>query len=447
MKFIPNSGIKNEMIKEIGLKTIDDLFSDIPKDVLIKDLDLPAGFSQQKTHEELKNIAKMNKPCSESICFLGAGIKPHYIPAAVRAITSRSEFFTAYTPYQSEASQGFLQAMFEYQSMIAELTGMDISNCSLYDGVTALSEAVLMCHRINKKNKFIISKSISQDKKSVLHNYTKGPGIKIHEVDYDDKTGRIDIEKLEKLIDEETSGVYIEQPNYFGVFEQDIEKINSIVKKAGALFVVGVDLLSLGIVKPPGKYGADIVIGEGRVFGNSMDFGGCGLGVFASKKEYLRQMPGRIIGLTEDSQGKRAFCMAMQTREQHIRRARATSNICTNEGLCALNTAVHLAWLGEERLRKLAEENLNKAIKLKKMISTLKDFELRFDAINFNEFVIKSKIKPKKIKKQLLYKNIQIGPCLDKDFSELSDCILVGVTELNSDEDFNKLIKYLKEVN
>ena len=446
MKFIPNSEIKDEMLKDIGFKKIDELFSDIPEKIKFKELDLSKGISQQQTDRKMRDIASKNKSCNEFLCFLGGGIKNHYIPPIVKSITSRSEFYTAYTPYQAEASQGFLQAMFEYQSMIAELTGMDVSNCSLYDGVTGLSEAALMCTRIKKRNSFIIPSNISWEKKSVLKNYTLGPNVNVKEVAFDEKTGKIKLDDLEKSISENTAGIYIENPNFFGVFEDDVERICKIAKDAGSLFVVGVDPLSLGITKSPGEYGADIVIGEGRVFGNSMDFGGCGLGVFSCKKEYIRQMPGRIIGLTCDNEGKRGFCMALQTREQHIRRAKATSNICTNEGLCSLSAVVYLSWLGGKGLSELAKENLQKSHKLAEMISNVDGFSLRFTGLHFNEFVIKCKNKPENIVKKLLTKNIQIGPLLGQQFKNLNDCMLVGVTELHTNQDIEKLVSILKEV-
>lgn len=315
MKFIPNSIIKESMLKEIELHTIDELFSDIPKKIRINNLNLPDGVSQQEVEKRLRELGKKNKSFSEMPSFLGGGIKPHYIPAAVKSIIARSEFYTSYTPYQPEASQGFLQAMFEYQSMIAEITGMDVANASLYDDATALGEAALMCNRIKKRKTFVIPKNISKDKKCILKNYTKGTEITIKEIAYDTKTGKIDLDDLKKNIDDDTTGVYIENPNFFGVFEDDVDEISSLVKEKQAVFVVGVDPIALGITKNPGKYNANIVIGEGRSLGNPMDFGGSGLGIFSCKHEFIRQIPGRIIGLTEDSDGKRAFCMTMQTRE------------------------------------------------------------------------------------------------------------------------------------
>ena len=446
MKFIPNSEIKNEMLKELNLKNINDLFSDIPKEIKINELDIPKGLSQQETEKKLQKIASKNKSYNDMLTFLGGGIKPHYIPAIVKSITSRSEFFTSYTPYQPEASQGFLQAMFEYQSMIAQLTGMDVSNCSLYDGVTAISEAALMCSRITKRNTFVMPHNISWDKKCVLKNYAKGPGLKIKEVPYDDKTGKINLKELKKTVGSDVAGVYVENPNFFGIFEDDVEEINKICKDAGALFVVGVDPISLGIIKSPGEYGADIVVGEGRCLGNPIDYGGSNLGIFSCKKDFIRQMPGRVIGLTKDADGKRAFCMTFQTREQHIRRAKATSNICTNEGLCAIASAVYLSWLGGNGLSKLAKTNLEKAKTLVKKLSSINALKLRFTGSFFNEFVVRCPIDVNMLNKRLLQKNIQGGFVLKEIYPELKDCMLLGVTEVHSDEDINYFISILREV-
>jgi glycine dehydrogenase subunit 1 len=434
------------MLEELGLNDIEDLFFDIPQKIKIKDLNLPKGLSQQDAEQKLRRIVGKNKSYINILSFLGGGIKPHYIPAIVKSIISRSEFYTAYTPYQSEASQGFLQAMFEYQSMIAEITGMDVANCSLYDDVSSLSEAVLMCTRITRKNTFIVPKNISWEKKCVLSNYTKGPKIKINEISYDDKTGKIDIDELNKKIDRDTAGIYIENPNFFGIFEDDITQIKKIVKDAGSLFVVGIDPISLGITKSPGEYGADIVIGEGRALGNPMNFGGSSLGIFACKRDFLRQMPGRIIGLTNDKDKKRAYCMALQTREQHIRRAKATSNICTNEGLCALASVVYLSWLGSEGFFNLSKTNFEKGQKLDKNITDIDGFNLRFNGTHFNELVVKYSDDAKKLNKRLLQKNIQGGLILDKFYPELKNCILFGISETHLDEDIKRFATLLKEV-
>jgi len=446
MKFIPNSALKKTMLKEIGYNKIDDLFSDVPKEIKIKKLDLLKGLSQQETEQRLRKIADKNTSSQSMPCFLGGGIKPHYIPAAVKSIISRSEFYTSYTPYQSEASQGFLQAMFEYQSMIAEITGMDIANASLYDGATALGEAALMCSRINHKTTFVIPKNISWEKKSVLENYAHGSGIKIKEVSYDGKTGKIDLDELKKLVKEDAAGVYIENPNFFGVFEDDVDEVNRLIKDSGSLLVVGVDPMSLGIVRGPGDYGADIVIGEGRSLGNPMVFGGCSLGIFSCKKDFLRQIPGRLIGLTKDADGDRAFCMTLQTREQHIRRGRATSNICTNEGLCALAAVSYLSWLGSSGLEELSRVNFERAQDLANRIVSINGFAKRFKGVHFNEFVIRCENNIYKVHERLLKKGIHGGLILDRWYPKLKNCMLFGVTELHHDEDIERLISTLEEV-
>lgn len=446
MKFVPNSSVKDTLLKESELNSIEDLFSDIPKKIRIKDLDMPNGLSQQETEQKLKKIAGKNQSYQDIPCFIGGGVKPHYIPSAVKSIISRSEFYTSYAPYQSEASQGFLQAMFEYQSIIAELTGMDVANCSLYDGVTALSEAALMCTRITRKNTFVMPHNISWDKKCVLKNYARGPGIKIKEISYDKKTGKIDLEELKETVDDDTAGVYIENPNFFGIFEDDIEKIGKIINDVGALFVVGINPISLGIIKNPGEYEADIVIGEGRALGNPMNYGGSTLGIFSCKKEFLRQIPGRIIGMTKDSDGKRAFCMALQTREQHIRRGKATSNICTNEGLYALAALVYLSWLGSNGLENLSKINFEKGQDFAKKIISIEGFNLIFKGVHFNEFVIKCPSNPKKINNKLLQRKIHGGLILEDQYPELKNCMLFGVSEIHTNEDIEALVSALEEV-
>lgn len=444
MQFIPNSPIKQDMLKKLGLHTIDDLFSDIPKKMQIQHLNLPPGSSQQAVEEQLRDLGKKNKSFCEYPSFIGGGIKPHYIPAIVKAITSRSEFFTSYTPYQPEVSQGFLQAIFEYQSMIAELTGMDVSNASLYDGATALGEAALMCSRINHRKTFLIPQNISWEKKCVLTNYVKGIGISVREIPYDQKNGSIDSTALKAAVTEDTCGVYIENPNFFGVFEENIEEIQSLVHKKNSLFVVGIDPLSLGIVKNPGQYGADIVIGEGKGLGLPMDFGGSTLGIFSCRNEFVRQVPGRIIGMTKDHAGKRAFCMTLQTREQHIRREKATSNICTNEGLCMLAAVVYLSWLGGEGFHHLSKVNFERGQLLEQKITAIDGFEKVFDGVHFNEVVIRCP-DAQKITDRLLHHGMQGGLPLAQWYPELSNSLLFGITEVHSDAHIKQLLSIMKE--
>lgn len=444
MQFIPNSPLKNNMLKELNYHDIDDLFSDIPQNIRIKNLNLPEGRGQQDVEEHMRLLAKQNKSFCEMPNFLGGGMKPHYIPAIVKSVISRSEFYTAYTPYQPEVSQGFLQAIFEYQSIIAELTGMDVSNASLYDGATAVGEAVLMCTRLSKRKTFVIPNNISWEKKSILMNYTKGAGIRIKEISYDKKTGMINLDSLKKIIDADTAGFYLENPNFFGVFEDKVEEIYSILQKNQSMYVVGVDPISLGICKSPGDYGADIVIGEGKGLGSPLDFGGSTLGIFACKKEFIRQMPGRIIGMTRDLNGKRAFCMTFQTREQHIRREKATSNICTNEGLCTLAAVTYLSWLGSKGLYDLGLVNFKRGQELEKKITALSGFTKIFTGAHFNEFVIKCP-DAKKIYNYLLRHGIQGGLLLERYYPELTNCILFGITELHNNESIDHLIYHLKE--
>lgn len=446
MKFVPNADIKEEMLREIDRKHIDELFADIPKKLRIPKLDLPEGLSQQAVDSHLRRIAQKNISCHDMLSFLGGGVKPHYLPPAVKAITSRAELYTAYTPYQSEASQGFLQAMFEYQSMIAELTGMDIANASLYDGSTALGEAALMSARVTRKKTFIVAENISWEKKSVLRNYIKGARMEIIEAPYDRKTGMVDVKRLKELTDDRTAGVYCENPNFFGIFEEQVDALGACAHDVGALFVVGIDPLSLGIIKGPVEYGADIVIGEGRSLGNPMDFGGSTLGIFACKQDFLRQMPGRIIGITKDSDGNRGFCMTLQTREQHIRRGRATSNICTNEGLCTLAAVAYLSWLGGQGLEDIGRQNIERGQTLVNALTKLDGFTQRFKGSHFNECVIQCPSDGKEINTRLLHHNIHGGLPLEQWYPELEHCMLFGISELFSNDDINKLQHTLKEV-
>ncbi|MFH1101084.1 MAG: aminomethyl-transferring glycine dehydrogenase subunit GcvPA [Methanobacteriota archaeon] len=446
MNFIPNASLKKELLSELGVHTIDDLFTDIPKKIRVHHLDLPNGLPQQHVEEHLRTLAHKNKSAYQLPTFLGGGAQHHYVPAAVKTILSRSEFYTAYTPYQPEASQGFLQAIFEYQSIIAELTGMDIANASLYDGETALGEAALMATRINKRNTFLIPKNISWEKKSVLHNYAKGANLIIKEIPYHQDTGKLNIDLLKKHLTTDVSAVYIENPNFFGIFEDDATQIYELVKQNQSLYVVGVNPFSLGIMKNPGEYGADIVIGEGRGLGTPIDFGGSGLGIFACKQEYVRQLPGRIIGMTKDTQGKRAFCMTLQTREQHIRRGKATSNICTNEGLYALAAVVYLSWIGGSGLEELGRINLERGQHLAQEITKIHGFTPRFNATHFNEFVLHYAGDISQLHNKLLNHGVQGGLHLEHWYPELNNCLLFGVTEAHTDQQIQTFLTTLQEV-
>jgi len=445
MKFIPNASLKTDILHKMNCTSIDKLFSDIPKEILIKKLQFENGRSQQDTEQKLQRIAAKNSTGYPFTSFLGGGIKQHYIPAVVTSILRRAEFFTAYTPYQSEASQGFLQAMFEYQSMIADLMQMDVANCSLYDGATALGEAALMCTRIKRKQEFLVPTNISWEKQSILKNYTKGANITLTEIPYNQETGMIDADAYFEKMHDSVSGLYIENPNYFGIFEEQIKKIVTTAHDHGVLVVMGIHPLALGIMKSPGELGADIAIGEGRCLGNAIDFGGSSLGLFACKQQFLRQIPGRIIGATTDKKGKQAYCMTMQTREQHIRRGKATSNICTNEGLCALAATVYLSWLGGNGLQKLSETNFQRGQDLTRIITEIDGFSQRFTGTHFNECVIQTSHDVQMLNKQLLSQQIQGGLVLNPFYPDLRQSLLFGATELHSVEDIQRLASVLKE--
>jgi len=453
--YIPNSQleIKREMMREIGIRTIDELYADIPeKYVLKKPLDLPEGMSEFEVKRHVEALLSRNKTCTDMPIFLGAGCWPHYVPAVVKEIVQRSEFLTSYTPYQAEVSQGMLQALFEYQSMICELTAMDVANCSMYDWASALGEAARMASRVTKRNEILIPKIIHPERKAVLHVYAEPAEIRVKEIAYNRETGQLNINDLESKISEKTAAVYIENPSYLGFIEAQVEEIGKLAHDHGALFIVGVDPTSLGILKPPGEYGADIVIGEGQPLGNPMNFGGPLLGIFACRQDQnmIRQMPGRIIGLTTTVDGSRqGFCMALQTREQHIRREKATSNICSNEALCAVAAAVYLVLLGPHGLRELGEAIMYKANYAMHLLSKIDGLKVPvFKAPHFKEFTVN--FDPAGLKAEaheaLLRKGVHGGKNISKDFPELGETALYCVTEIHSEEEIKLLAAALEEV-
>jgi len=435
MRYIPDSS-EEEMLKEMNF-TREKLFSDIPKD-LRSDLKLWNEKSEIEVKKEMKRILDKNKIM---LNFLGAGVYNHYIPSVVKEIMRRNEFYTSYTPYQAEVSQGMLQALFEYQSLMAEVLDMDVVNCSMYDWATSLAEAALMCYRVKKKPRFIISKNIHPERKKVLETYTEDI-LEIVEIGYDENG--IDLEDLKKNIDN-CCGVYIENPTFLGYFEQNLEEIEEIVHKNDALIVAGVDPISLGIIKPPGEY-ADIVIGES--VGYPMSFGGPLLGIFGVKNDMnlIRKMPGRLIGATEDLDGNLGFVMTLQTREQHIRREKATSNICSNEALCAVASAVYLAFLGKKGLKEIGELCMKNANYTMRRINEIKGFKAPlFNSLHFKEFTVHHE-NMKEIDKKLLENNIQGGVILDRIGFDLKDTALYCVTEMHTKEDIDKLISVLEAI-
>ncbi|HDP96847.1 MAG TPA: aminomethyl-transferring glycine dehydrogenase subunit GcvPA [Euryarchaeota archaeon] len=435
--------IDPEILKALGISSPEELFEDIPAEARISSLKLPEPMDERDFIRHFKKIVSKNITVSETPSFLGGGVYRHYIPAAVREILARSEFYTSYTPYQPEASQGMLQAMFEYQSYMSILTGMDIVNSSMYDWSTALGEAALMCHRIRRGSRFLIARSTSPVRKRVLEMYLRGIDASVEEIPFDPETSRLSVDSLEDKLKGEVFGFYLENPNLFGVMDENVFEVSDLLGEVP--LVIGADPLSLAIMKPPSEYGADIVIGEGHHLGTDPNFGGPLLGIFGCRKEHLRKMPGRIIGATTDATGKRAFCMTLQTREQHIRRDKATSNICTNESLMALAACAYLAALGGTGFRGVALENLEKAKDLSGRISEIDGFRSpRFDAPHFNEFAVGCDIPVDRLRKRLLEGGIQIGPSLSKDFPEVGEAVVIAVSELHTEDELNKLISSLE---
>lgn len=454
--YIPNSlpEIKTEMIREIGINNIDELYADIPeKYQLKKPLNLPEALSEFEVKRRVEALLSKNRTCNDIPVFLGAGCWPHYVPVAVKDIVQRSELLTSYTPYQPEVSQGMLQALFEYQSMVCELTGMEVANCSMYDWASALGEAVRMAARLTRKSEVLIPKIIHPEREATLQTYAEPAGITIKYMAYNGEDGQLSLKDLKNKISDKTAAVYIENPSYLGFIETQVDEISEEAHAHGALFIVGVDPTSLGILKPPGEYGADVVVGEAQPLGNSMNFGGPLLGIFACRDDLslIRQMPGRVIGMTTTLDGgKQGFCMALQTREQHIRREKATSNICTNEALCAVASAVYMALLGPEGFRELGETITYKANYAMRLLSEIRGVKAPvFDSAHFKEFTVNfdgAGLSVKEVHEKLLKHQIHGGKDVSKEFPELGQTALYCVTEIHSKDEIDRLANALEEI-
>lgn len=432
------------MLAALGLKSVDELFADIPAAVRIPGLNLPDGLPESKVVSRTTSILRRNRTMEEMPTFLGAGLYDHFVPAAVRAITERSEFYTSYTPYQPELSQGILQALWEYQSLICEIAGMDAANTSMYDASTALGEAALMARRLNGGRAFVVPKNLSGERRAVLRSYAASAGMTIREAEYGQDDGLVSVASLRSHVDTETAGVYVESPNFFGRFEERLGEIRDAVP---SVLVVGVNPLALAVTRPPGDFGADLVIGESQVLGNPVNFGGPLAGIFACRSEHIRKMPGRVIGLTKDARGHRAFCMTLQTREQHIRRERAMSNICTNETLVAIASAVFMAVLGSNGLRALALENIRRARELASRINALDGYTAPvFPGFHFNEFVVRTPKPYREVHDALLRGGIHGGLDLARWFPELGNAALFATTEVHAEADRDRLVRALGEI-
>ena len=432
--FTPNTEEhRKKMLDAIGMDSVEGLFSDIPEEVRNPDLNLPKAMSELDLRAYASELSARNVSAGEYTSFLGAGAYWHHIPAVVSSIASRGEFMTAYTPYQPEVSQGTLQVAYEFQSMICQLTGMDVANAGMYDGSTSLAEAALMACRVTRKNKVAILDSTSPLYTEVLDTYVQAPGIALELV----KAHNISLE-------EDTACLIVQQPNFFGYLE-DMQTLSNIAHDAGALLVVSVDPVSLGMFNPPSEYGADIVVAEGQGIGVPMSYGGPYVGIFACRQEFVRQMPGRIVGKTLDTHGKEAYVLTLQAREQHIRREHATSNICTSVALISLMTTVYLACMGKQGMRKVAELCYHKAHYAASLIENIPGFSIleSGNGVFFREFTVRCPIPPEEINQLLLEKGIIGG--LDVS-NYLENALLLCVTEMNSREDIENLAKTLREI-
>jgi glycine dehydrogenase subunit 1 len=455
--FLPN--LEDEtiemMLKQVKANSVADLFSDIPEGLRLKRrLAIPNGQGEALVRRELHGRLAKNKTPPDSLCFLGGGVYPHYIPAAVDSILSRQEFYTAYTPYQPEISQGMLQALFEYQSMMCDLLGMQVCNSSMYDWASAAGEAVRMASRVKRRTTVLVAKSIGQGRLEVIKTYAEPMGVKLQTVEFDPKTGGLDLASLKSRLSQggggDVAALYLENPNVFGVIEENVGGAIEMVHAAGGIAIVGVDPISLSVLRDPGSYGADVVVGEGQPLGVPMNFGGPHMGIFAVKDIGLaRSMPGRLIGMTTTKDGsQKAFCMVLQTREQHIRREAATSNICTNQALLALAAAAYMSLLGKNGFRRLGEVNLANSHYAAEMIGKLNGVKAPlFTGPFFGEFTVGyERRKAPWIFSELAKRGIMAGYPLTEHFSQIGEAGAFCVTEVHSSEDIGRLVDALGAV-
>ncbi|MCM2588928.1 aminomethyl-transferring glycine dehydrogenase subunit GcvPA [Rossellomorea marisflavi] len=431
---------QREMLDSIGVDTVDALFEDIPEEVRFKgDYNIKKAKSETELVKELTALAAKNADLRSHASFLGAGVYDHYMPIIVDHVLSRSEFYTAYTPYQPEISQGELQAIFEFQTMICELTGMDVANSSMYDGGTSLAEAAMLSAGQTRRKKVLVSAAVHPESKDVLRSYAKGQYIDVVEIPH--KDGVTDLEGLENLIGDDVAAVIVQYPNFFGRIE-DLQAIEAITHGSKAMFVVSSNPLALGALTPPGKFGADIVIGDAQPFGIPSAFGGPHCGYFAVSKKLMRKVPGRLVGQTVDEDGVRGFVLTLQAREQHIRRDKATSNICSNQALNALAASVAMTALGKQGVKEMAIQNIQKAHYAKNAMKSA-GLELAFEGPSFNEFVVKLKAPVRDLNLHLIQKGMIGGYDLGLTDETLANHMLVAVTELRSKEEIDAFAKEL----
>jgi len=431
MRYLPHTAAqRTEMLRAVGVADLDALLERIPsKARLGRDLGLPPALAEADVIAHLRGLAGANADGSGYVSFLGGGAYDHYVPSVINHLLLRGEFFTAYTPYQPEASQGTLRSIYEYQTMICELTGMDVTNASIYDGGSALAEAALMAHGVTEREQIVVSGAVSPLARRVMGTYSAGPRLPIKTVPWSE--GVTDVDAVRKAVTDKTAAVLVQYPNFFGCLE-DLDALAAAAHARGALLVVSVDPIALAVLRPPGEAGADIVVGEGQPLGSPVNAGGPYLGLFSCRKELVRRMPGRLIGATVDSKGRRGFVLTLQTREQHIRREKATSNICTNVALVALGATIYLALLGKEGLRKAATLSTAKAHYAADVLARVPGVTRRFDAPFFKEFALRLPKPPDRVLRALRKRKILGGVALGQFERTLKDSVLVAVTEMRT---------------
>lgn len=435
---------KQEMLQTIGAKSIGELFGDVPSDILLnRDLNIAESEVETTLLRRLNRIASKNITKETHTSFLGAGVYDHYAPSVVDAMISRSEFYTAYTPYQPEISQGELQAIFEFQTLICELTDMDVANSSMYDGMTSFAEACILAFSQTKKNKIVVSKGLHYQALQVLHTYAKTrKEFEVVEIDLDGTV--TDLKKLEAAVDDDTAAVAVQYPNFYGSIE-DLEKIHSFIEDKKALFIVYANPLALGLLTPPGSFGADIVVGDTQPFGIPAQFGGPHCGYFATTKKLMRKVPGRLVGQTQDDEGNRGFVLTLQAREQHIRRDKATSNICSNQALNALASSIAMSALGKQGIYDIAVQNIEHANYAKQQFIK-KGFEV-LDGTSFNEFVVKFDKPIQQVNEELVKYNIIGGFDLGVVSDDFKNHMLIAVTELRTKDEIDTFVEKAGELN
>jgi glycine dehydrogenase subunit 1 len=434
---------RREMLAAIGIEGTEDLFAQIPESLRLgRPLALPDGMGEAEVFERLAALAERNSDAEREICFIGAGMYDHYVPAIVDAITQRSEFLTPYTPYQPEISQGGLQVMFEFQTAMSELTGLPVSNAGLYEGPSSVASAGYLAMGATGRSRFVVSRGVHPHSRETLATYSRGYGAEVSEVGIEG--GLTNAAALADAVDEETAAVFLQSPNFLGAVE-DVEALGAAARDHGALLIVAVDPMTLGILKPPGEMGADVALGEGQPLGNRLDFGGPSFGFFCAKEDHIRRMPGRIAGETEDVDGRRGFVLALQTREQHIRREKATHNICTAQALNALAGMVHLAWLGREGFRELGELLVQRTAYARERLSSVRGVSLLHQAPVARELALELEAPVDAVLDLCADQGIAAGYPLGRDYPEYENGLLVAITERRTKEQIDRLADALEQ--